>query len=138
MMNRIEGGAAHDHGGLPAILLVDDEETILFAVRDYLSAAGWRVETASNVEQADECLRSGVFAAVVIDLRLSVDDEEGEGLELARRVRDQAPDTKVLVLTAYGSNRVQEEAARIGVHGFLQKPQPLTRLEQHLSSLISA
>ena len=122
----------------PAILLVDDEETILFAVRDYLSAAGWRVETARNVAEAEERLRASVFAAAVIDLRLSVGDEEGEGLELARRVRAQAPETKVLVLTAYGSARVQEEAERIGIHGFLQKPQPLTRLEQHLSSLISA
>ena len=124
---------------LPSILLVDDEASILFALQDYLTAAGWRVATADSAASAEALLATEPFAAAVVDLRLSPSDEdESEGLELVRRIRKSSPTTRVLLLTAYGSSRVQEEAARLGVAGFLQKPQPLARLHQRLAELVGA
>lgn len=124
---------------LPSILLVDDEASILFALQDYLTAAGWRVATADSAARAEALLATEPFAAAVVDLRLSPSDEdESEGLALVRRIRKSSPTTRVLLLTAYGSSRVQEEAARLGVAGFLQKPQPLARLHQRLAELVGA
>lgn len=120
----------------PAVLVVDDEEAILFALDDYLTAAGWRVATAASIGRAEELLAAADFAAAVVDLRLSPGDDEGAGLEVARRVRERSPATRVVLLTAYGSPEVEEEARRLGVASLLAKPQPLPALERHLAELV--
>jgi CheY-like chemotaxis protein len=120
------------------VLVVDDEEAILFALDDYLSAAGWRVSTAASPGRAEELLAAGDFAAAVVDLRLSPGDDDGAGLALARRIRQRSPATRVVLLTAYGSERVEEEARRLGVASLLAKPQPLPALERHLAELVGA
>jgi len=122
---------------MPSVLLVDDEETILFALEDYLSAAGWEVATARGRAAAELLLDERSFSAAVVDLRLSVADDGGaEGLELARRIRELRPEARVLVLTAYGSNELEETAYRLGVAAWLQKPQPLDRLHARLAALV--
>lgn len=122
----------------PAVLVVDDEEAILFALDDYLTAAGWRVATAASPGRADELLAGGEFAAALVDLRLAPGDDEGAGLALARRIRHRSPATRVVLLTAYGSPEVEEEARRLGVASLLAKPQPLPALERHLAELVGA
>jgi len=120
-----------------SVLLVDDEETILFALEDYLSAAGWDVATARGRAAAERLLDERSFSAAVVDLRLSVADEGGaEGLELARSIRERRPEARVLVLTAYGSRELEEAAQGLGVVAWLQKPQPLDRLHDRLASLV--
>lgn len=119
----------------PSILLVDDEEAILFALQDYLSAAGWRVATAASAEGAEELLAASRFAVAVVDLRLSPADDEHAGLAVVRSIRRRSPETRVVVLTAYGSPSVEAEARGLGVDSLLAKPQPLAELERHLSEL---
>lgn len=119
----------------PSILLVDDEEAILFALQDYLSAAGWRVATATSSEGAEEMLGASRFAVAVVDLRLSPADDEHAGLAVVRRIRQRSPATRIVVLTAYGSPSVEVEARSLGVDSLLAKPQPLAELERHLRDL---
>ena len=119
----------------PSILLVDDEEAILFALQDYLSAAGWRVATAASAEGAEELLATSRFAVAVVDLRLSPADDEHAGLAVVRRIRQRSPATRVVLLTAYGSPSVEAEAHRLGVDSLLAKPQPLAELDRHLREL---
>lgn len=119
----------------PSILLVDDEEAILFALQDYLCAAGWRVATASSADGAEALLAASRFAVAVVDLRLSPADDEHAGLAVVRRIRDRSPATRIVVLTAYGSPSVEAEARRLGVDSLLAKPQPLAELERHLRGL---
>lgn len=119
----------------PAVLIVDDEESILFALEDYLTATGWRVVTAATVEGAVALLASGPFAAAVVDLRLTEDEGDESGLEVVRRIRRRWPHTRVVLLTAYGRG-IEGEAARLGVSSLLPKPQPLPQLEMHLRDLV--
>ena len=119
----------------PSILLVDDEEAILFALQDYLSAAGWRVAPAAAAEAAEELLAASHFAVAVVDLRLSPADDEHAGLAVVRRIRQRSPETRVVLLTAYGSPSVEAEARRLGVDSLLAKPQPLADLHRHLREL---
>lgn len=60
----------------------------------------------------------------------------GAGLALARSIHQRSPATRVVLLTAYGSSRVEEEARRLGVESLLAKPQPLPALERHLAELV--
>lgn len=132
----LAGGRAG--GSPPSVLVVDDEEAILFGIEDYLTATGWRVATAATPEQAAELLAHGTYSVALVDLRLSDDDGARRGLDVVRRIRERSPVTPVVLLTAYGSADVELEASRMGVASLLVKPQPLPRLDAHLRELIAA
>lgn len=128
-------GSAEPAAARRRLLLVDDEEAILFALEDYLTAAGWQVATAASAAAAEELLPASRFAVAVVDLRLSPEDDEHAGLAVVRRIRELSPQTRIVLLTAYGSRAVEEEARRLGVDSLLAKPQPLAVLEEHLREL---
>ena len=109
------------------ILLVDDEESIVQAMTDYLKTYEWIVDSASDLESARRRLDANRYAVVIADLRLSP-TEAIAGLDVIAHVRKTAPETKTILLTAYGSPHVEEEARRLGVDAFLQKPKPLAEL----------
>ena len=57
---------------------------------------------------------------LVLDIRL----KDGSGVDLAKAVRQQAPDTRILVLTAYDNDQYVRALVRIGVNGYLLKDAP--------------
>lgn len=105
------------------ILFVDDEESILFAVRDYFGSEGYDVDVARDAEEAEALLAERAYAVVVIDLRLGPGNDQ-RGLELVSHVREQHPAAAVMLFTAFGTPEVEHEARRRGAI-FLQKPVPL-------------
>lgn len=109
------------------ILIVDDEETILFAMGQYIMAQGCTVDTASELEEAQALLANIRYHLVVADLRLS-GIHGAEGLDLVSMVRECCPNTRVIVLTAYGSVEVQQEALRRGADAVLHKSMPLAEV----------
>lgn len=109
------------------ILIVDDEETILFAMGQYIMAQGCTVDTARELEEAQALLSNIRYHLVVADLRLS-GVHGSEGLDLVRMVRECCPSTKVIVLTAYGSVEIQQEAKRRGADAVLHKSVPLAEV----------
>jgi ActR/RegA family two-component response regulator len=117
------------------MLVIDDEEPILFAAREYFEALGFLVDCATELEEAEALLSHVVYAIVIADLRLT-GIYGTEGLALVRHVRERCPKTRILLLTAYGSAAVEEEARRLGVDGFLQKPKPLPDVAQIVFGLL--
>ena len=111
------------------ILVVDDEEPILFAIRDYLEPLGWQVDCAQELEEAEALLSHIRYTLLIADLRLT-GIHSNEGLELIRFVRERSPWTRVIVLTGYGSVEIEGEAVGRGVDAFLLKPQPLAALAE--------
>lgn len=111
------------------ILVVDDEEPILFAIRDYFEPLGWQVDCAQELEEAEALLSHIRYTLLIADLRLT-GIHSNEGLELIRFVRERSPWTRVIVLTGYGSVEIEGEAVGRGVDAFLQKPQPLAALAE--------
>lgn len=111
------------------ILVVDDEEPILFAIRDYFEPLGWQVDCAQELEEAEALLSHIRYTLLIADLRLT-GIHSNEGLELIRFVRERSPWTRVIVLTGYGSVEIEGEAVGRGVDAFLLKPQPLADLAE--------
>jgi DNA-binding response OmpR family regulator len=111
----------------PRLLVVDDEESILSAIRDYFEPRGYEVDCARELEEAEALLSHIRYALLIADLRLT-GIQGNEGLELIRFVRDRSPWTRTIVLTGYGSTEIEMEAIGRGVDAFLQKPQPLAAL----------
>jgi DNA-binding NtrC family response regulator len=119
------------------ILIVDDEESILFAMSDYLTARGYQVDCARGLEEAEALLSRVRYAGVIADLRLS-GSQSTEGLAIVGRVRARSPSTRTIILTAYGSPQIEREARRQGVDAFLHKPVPLSKVAQIVGEVIAA
>ena len=122
---------------MPCVLIIDDEESIRFSMSEYFSLHGYEVETAREWEEAEKLLQSKEFKAVIQDLRLGRNGNT-EGLEMIRTVRAYNPKTRIIVLTAYGSAEMEEEARRSGADAFLRKPKPLSEVAQVVQGLIES
>ncbi len=117
------------------ILIVDDEDPIRFAMREYFRRQGYKVDCAQEKEEAEALLAHKCYSVAIVDLCLSGVDGT-EGLELVRFIRERCPRTKVVVLTAYGSAEIVIEAAKRGADTFLHKPMPLFEVEKIVCELV--
>jgi len=103
------------------ILIVDDEPAILMALSHLLSNEETLVITSSKIEEAEEALDRYKFDLVIADIRLS--GIEGiEGLELLSYIRRISPETKVIIMTAYGSDEMKDSAYQRGAYHYYEKP----------------
>lgn len=100
------------------LLIVDDERAILIALKGLFTKEGYEVETAESGEQALEKLRSDPFNVIITDLSMT----GMSGLDLLRQARELDPDCAVLMITAYGTQRIAVEAMKSGAEDYLPKP----------------
>jgi DNA-binding NtrC family response regulator len=118
------------------LLLVEDEEQTLLAMHRYLTGRGFEVACAQDLECALDLISATQFSLVLTDLRLS-GTHGVEGLEIVSHVRAVSPQTKVIILTAYGTRDIEIEARRRGVDDFIYKTEPLAvvagLIVEHLS-----
>ena len=104
---------------MPArVLVVDDENTITCALDLLLSDHGYEVKTASTAAEAETLLERRWFDLVLLDLRLP----DADGIELLQHVKKTAPETEVVLMTAFGSLDVTIEAIKRGAFYYLEKP----------------
>jgi DNA-binding NtrC family response regulator len=101
-----------------SILVVDDERTITIAVQRLLSSRGYAVDTALSAEAAIEKLRNSVVHLVITDLSLA----QMSGMELLRWIKGHQPETAVIMMTAYGSEKIAVEAMKLGAADYIPKP----------------
>ena len=122
---------------MPRLLIVDDEESICFSMSEYFSLHGFKVDTAREVEEAEKLLEVQDYKVIIQDLRLGT-TRNSDGLDIIKMVRDQNRHAKIIVLTAYGSTDVEDEAKRCGADAFLRKPKPLSQVAQVVEGLIES
>jgi DNA-binding NtrC family response regulator len=122
---------------MPRLLIVDDEESICFSMSEYFSLHGYKVDTAREMEEAEKLLEATEYKVVIQDLRLSI-KQDADGLDMIRLVREQNPHARIIVLTAYGSAEMENEARRCGADAFLRKPKPLSQVAQVVQGLIES
>jgi DNA-binding response OmpR family regulator len=116
------------------MLIVDDEPSICFAVGDYFTTEGYEVDCAQTLDEAAALIDAGCYSAVLADLRLSAIDRL-DGIEVIKAARERCPHTRIIVMTAYGADEVEEEVYRLGADAFVQKPKPLKEVAEILSGL---
>jgi DNA-binding NtrC family response regulator len=109
------------------ILVADDEEGVLLALKEYLGCCGWEVDTARSATEAERLLETREYAAVITDLRFS-GPHGTEGLAIVRSARAHQPAAPVVLMTGCGSPEAEKEARRLGVAAFVSKPVPLWEL----------
>ncbi|MBN1760299.1 MAG: response regulator [Chitinispirillaceae bacterium] len=104
-----------------SVLIVDDEEAILFAFKDVLAGPDISVDTAQSIYEARAFIHHGKYDGAVIDLRLSGTDSS-EGFEVLQLVKQHNPQCVTLLLTAYARPGTREEALSRGADLFFEKP----------------
>jgi DNA-binding response OmpR family regulator len=118
------------------ILIVDDEEAVLFGMREYFATLGYEVDCARELAKAQSLLAKISYSLVIADLRLT--GPAGlEGLEVISSVRKNCTETPVVLLTAYGTPDLEAEARERGVNAVLYKPKPLREIVQLVDDLIN-
>jgi len=101
------------------ILIVDDHRMFREGIRTRLAQHPrfQVVGEAANAEEALAVMRDAHPAIVVLDIRMP----GVSGIELARRLRADWPEVKILVLSGYDFDQYVRALARIGIHGYLLK-----------------
>jgi DNA-binding NtrC family response regulator len=102
------------------ILIVDDDERVLFVLRRALRGLGnaYEVVTAQGGREALSKARATSFDLLISDLRMV----NMSGIELTEAIKALNANTVVVWVTAFGCHRVAEETARLSVYKCLDKP----------------
>ncbi len=99
------------------ILVVDDEEEMRIALKEALSRAGHKVQTAVDGFEAVKLFDRSPVELVIADVRMP----KMGGLELLQKLRKNSTAPFVMI-TAYGAREEAENAMTLGASDFLQKP----------------
>lgn len=106
------------------VLIVDDEALIRWSVAESLEGAGFTTSEAGSAAEAMKQLDGNGFAVVLLDLRLP----DSSDLGLLRRIRQLAPEARVILMTAYGTPEILAEARQLGAVNTLNKPFDMARI----------
>ena len=105
------------------ILIVDDDSEVLLAAELVLKKPFESVVTASDPARIRELLGKRSFDVILLDMNFSAGETSGrEGIHWLKTVRSLAPDTKVVLMTAYGGVEAAVNAMREGAADFVVKP----------------
>ena len=100
------------------ILIVDDEKRMGKLLQEELEDAGLAVDVESSGAGALRRLQDGAYRLVVTDIRMTPPD----GMEILRTVKQNAPETDVVMMTAYSSVQSAREAFKLGATDYVIKP----------------
>jgi len=113
------------------ILVVDDDRRLAKTLVDILRVKGHQAEAVYSGPKALDTLKQEQFDCVVSDIRMP----EMSGVDLQLAIREQHPQTPVVLMTAYSSDRLVEEGLEQGALAILAKPLDINNLLCFLSSL---
>jgi ActR/RegA family two-component response regulator len=103
---------------LAEILVIDDEVTVNNNIRKILAKKGHTVDQAFTKDEALEKIEQQAYSLVLLDLKIP----DVKDLELLKEIRDQRPETMVIIITGYASIETAVESSRMGVIDYLPKP----------------
>jgi CheY-like chemotaxis protein len=119
------------------VLLLDDEEAILVPTARYFRSLGCTLDMAREPEEAEALVSHRRYDLAILDLRVTRFGGT-EGLEVLREIRRRDHATSVIVLSAYISPEVEDEARALGADSVIRKPQPLPDLAHLAFALMGA
>lgn len=114
------------------ILVVDDEESLRLTLRLKLKAAGFDVDVTEDGESAIEKLKTQAFDAILLDINMP----RMNGIEALSIIRQQFPQTEIIMLTGFADFTTAIECLKNGARDYLVKPIDTTELITRLRSLL--
>jgi two-component system response regulator RegA len=113
------------------LLIVEDDEAFRLRLARAMERRGYAVTMAESTAAAAAAL-SGGFApdCAVVDLKLG----DGSGLDLVPRIRQAAPEAKIVILTGYGNIATSVAAIKAGAVDYLSKPADADAIDAALNA----
>ncbi len=115
------------------ILIIDDEigprESLKILFKD-----NYEVNLAKDGLEGLATMEKEAYDLVILDLKMS----GLGGIEVLRQLREARQQTKVIILTGYGSHEIAQEAQRLGVTAYLNKPFDVFDIRQLVARVINA
>jgi len=110
------------------VLIVDDEPHVTIILAESLKKAnkGYIIETANSGQEALAKIRQEPFDLILTDYRMP----QMDGLDLATEVHRLSPETQVVLMTAYGTQKLRERTEQLRIAGFLDKPFTATQIRE--------
>ena len=100
------------------ILIVEDEDTLCESLQRVFRREGFEVDIADSAETAFRLLENNTYDLILTGVILP----GISGIELIARYKEQNPNQKVIIMTAYASLQTAVEALRVGACDFIVKP----------------
>jgi DNA-binding NtrC family response regulator len=107
------------------LLVVDDDPVTIDLLKEVLSKEGYEVSTALSGEEAITRGMDNPFDIIITDVRMG----EKDGMEVLRFFKKNAPDTTVIMITAFGLIETAIEAIREGAFDYISKPFKLDEIK---------
>ncbi len=117
------------------IAVIDDEVQILNMLEKFFKKnENYKVTTYSNPVTALGSLKAGTYDIVLLDIMMPQKD----GIEVLKEIKEKAPETKVLMMTAYSSLDRVLNSHKLGAEGYVLKPfESLSTVEKKLKELLA-
>lgn len=125
----------NQHSRPRRVLIVDDEQTLVFFLKQGLQDPDilCNVDGTTSSEDALIKLTYNRYDLLITDLRMP----GISGFTLVEVARSLHPDISVIVMTAFGSHEVQDEATRLKVEGYLTKPFSTAKLKEMVVDILN-
>jgi two-component system, response regulator, stage 0 sporulation protein F len=130
LIGTIEGAGCK----MSKVLIVDDQYGIRVLLQEVLDKEGYTIFQAPNGQTALEIVRKEKPDLVLLDMKIPGMD----GLEILRHIRSIEPDTKVIMMTAYGELDLIKEASTLGALTHFTKPFDIDELRDCVNHYLKA
>ena len=100
------------------VLVVDDDNLMKDSLSEILTRSNYQVDLASSGEEALSKLKMREYDVIISDIRMPKLD----GMELLKAVKGNCPDTKIIMMTAFGTIENAVEAMKLGAYDYIMKP----------------
>lgn len=115
------------------VLVVEDDHNLRLTLVDNLEMEGYRVLACDSLRSANQCLDEEDIDVIVLDIMLP----DGSGYDFCQRVREQAPQIMILMLTARTLDADLLQGFAAGTDDYLTKPYKLEELLARIKALVA-
>lgn len=115
------------------ILIVDDEQNIIWSMEKYLSKEGYFIATADSAKKGAELLNTSAFDLVITDMKMP----DVDGFQFLNWIKKNHPKSKVVIMTAFGSPSVRDSAKQMGAFRYFEKPVDLNQLRKFINETLA-
>ena len=116
------------------ILIIDDEEAMLFGFTKVLQSPNLQIDTAQTLENTKHLIVENKYHVIIADMRLT-NSTGMEGLEIIEFAKKRQPDCKIIILTAYGEKDTMEKVHELGADFYFEKPVSPKNIKEIIDTL---
>jgi DNA-binding NtrC family response regulator len=114
------------------ILVVDDEEAVCKILKSELTVEGYQVDTALDGNTAINMLQDGKYDVILLDIKMP----RVSGIDVLKFIKENVPDTQVIVLTAFPDINLAKDCIKLGAFDYTTKPYDINELLVNIENAI--